>query len=217
MKEEQGPSLPVVAAFGDSLVAGWGLPRPSDALPARLEEELAALGRPCRVLDFGVSGDTALDGLERLPEVLAAKPAAALVEFGANDCFQGIPVEETKQALAGILAALREAGVPVALAGWRTRADLFETDPELAGLVPLAPPCFTPSYVKKFNQLHANFAQAYNLPLLPHVLDPIDSRPDAARYYQADGVHPNAEGVKLLAKALAPLLAPLLPPTRTAP
>lgn len=206
-------SLPVLAAYGDSLVAGWGLDD-REALPARLEEELAALGRPCRVLNFGVSGDTAPDGLERLAEVLDARPAAALVEFGANDCFQGLPLEDTWAALDGMVTALREAGTAVFIAGWRTRADLFSPqfdDPDLAGLVPIAPPLFTPRYVEHFNQLHRRLAEKHGAGLLPHVLDLIDKQANPARFYQADGVHPNAEGARLIARALAPLLLPLLP------
>lgn len=203
----------VLAAYGDSLVAGWGL-APADALPARLEAEFAAPG-PChlpdvRVLDFGVSGDTALDGLERLDEVLAAKPRAVLLEFGANDCYQGVPVKETRAALERIIAALLGAGAKVFLAGWRTRADLFSPqfdDPDLAGLVPLAPPEFNNGYVKRFNAMHAELAEKYRLPLLPHILDPLEGQPGC---YQADGVHPNAKGAGILARHLAPLLLPLL-------
>lgn len=213
MAAQETQSLPVLAAYGDSLVAGWGLDD-REALPARLEQELARLGRPCRVLNFGVSGDTAPDGLERLPEVLEAKPVAALLEFGANDCFQGLPLEETWAALDAMVTGLREAGTAVLLAGWRTRADLFSPqfdDPDLAGLVPLAPPLFTPRYVEHFNQLHQRLAEKHGLGLLPHVLGPIESQQAPARYFQADGVHPNAEGARLIAQALAPLLLPLLP------
>lgn len=204
--EAQHDSRPVLAAFGDSLVAGWGLDA-RDALPARLEEELAALGLSVRVLDFGVSGDTSPEGLERLEEVLEAKPSAVLLEFGANDCFQGLPLEETWAALDRMVLGLKQAGAKVFLAGWRTRADLFAADPELAGLVPLAPPLFTPRYVEHFNQLHARLAEKHGLPLLPYILGPLEGQPGC---FQADGVHPNAKGARILAQALAPLLLPLL-------
>ena len=204
---------PVLAAYGDSLVAGWGLSS-QDALPARLEQEFLAAGRAVKVLDFGVSGDTSVDGLARLPEVLAARPQAVLLEFGANDCYQGLPVAETQDALTQMIEALRAENIAVFLAGWRTRSDLFHPefdDPDLAGLVPMAPPLFNEDYVARFNAVHADLAATYKLPLLPHILEPLlDPAAPGVGYFQADGVHPNARGARLLAQALAPLLLPLL-------
>ncbi|OIO05146.1 MAG: hypothetical protein AUJ49_01765 [Desulfovibrionaceae bacterium CG1_02_65_16] len=202
---------PVLAAYGDSLVAGWGVAE-SEALPVRLEACLAQAGKPWRVLNFGVSGDTSVEGLERLSDVLAAQPRAALLEFGANDCYQGLPVKATADALEQMIKGLLDAGVRVFLAGWRTRSDLFTPefdDPDLAGLVPIAPPLFNAKYVKKFNAVHAWLAEKHHLPLLPHILDPLLD-PALAGAFQADGVHPSAKGARLLAEALTPLLLPLL-------
>lgn len=203
----------VLAAYGDSLVAGWGL-APQDGLVPRLEAGLAAPG-PChvpgvRVLDFGVSGDTSLDGLERLDAVLAARPRAVLLEFGANDCFQGVPVKETRAALERMITALLGAGAAVLLAGWRVRADLFKPksdDPDLAGLTPLAPPEFNNGYVKRSNALHGELAVKYGLPLVRDILGPLEGQPGC---FQADGAHPSARGAAVLAGFLVPLLAPLL-------
>lgn len=208
---QQPPPLdlrPALAAFGDSLVAGWGL-SDQDALPAQLEAEFTKAGRSFRVLNFGVSGDTSVDGLERLPQVLAARPRAALLEFGANDCYQGLPLDETRDALYKMISALRAENIAVFLAGWRTRADLFAPydDPDLAGLVPLAPPLFTVEYVERFNRMHADLARRLEVPFMEHVLDPLAGQPGC---FQADGVHPSAKGASLLAQALAPLLLPLL-------
>lgn len=218
-ESEQTPEhapRPVLAAFGDSLVAGWGL-APKDALPARLEAELLRLGRAVEVRDFGVSGDTAADGLVRLAEVLEARPCAVLLEFGANDCYQGVPAEETASALEEMILALRASGAAIFLAGWRTRSDLFHPefdDPDLAGLVPIAPPLFDEEYVERFNAIHAALAARHKLPLLPHILDPLlDPALDGlGGLFQADGVHPSARGAQILAETLAPLLLPLLPP-----
>jgi len=202
----------ILAAYGDSLVAGWGLST-QDALTTRLEAELVKAGagqsRGVRVLDFGVSGDTSLDGLERLESVLAAKPQAVLLEFGANDCYQGLPLDETRDALYKMISALRAEGISVFLAGWRTSMDLFKPydDPDLAGLVPLAPPLYTAEYVERFNRLHADLARRLDVPFMPHILDPLEGQTGC---YQADGVHPSAKGAALLAQALAPLLLPLL-------
>lgn len=201
---------PVIVAYGDSLMEGWGLASAAETLPVRLEEELARLGKPARVLNFGVSGETAPEGQERLEEVLAAGPVAAILEFGANDCYQGVPVEETRKALDAMIVGLKDAGVKILLAGWRTTEDLFSRyadDPDLAGLLPLAPPAFNAKYVRAFNAMHAELARRHGLPLVPHILDPLG---EDARFFQADGVHPSARGSHKLAEALAPQLAALL-------
>ncbi len=216
---QQKPSLAaqhddrvILAAYGDSLVAGWGLST-QDGLVARLEAELVKAGaggaRGVRVLDFGVSGDTSLDGLERLEAVLAAKPRAVLLEFGANDCYQGLPLDETRDALYKMISALRAADIAVFVAGWRTSMDLFKPydDPDLAGLVPLAPPLYTEEYVERFNRMHVELARRLDVPCMAHILDPLEGQGGC---YQADGVHPSAKGAAILAQALAPLLLPLL-------
>ncbi len=208
------PERITIAAYGDSLVEGWGL-NPSDALPAQLEAALIRAGQNVRVLNFGVTGDTAPEGLLRLPEVLAARPQAAILEFGANDCYQGVPVEETEKALSDMVHGLLGAGVAVLIAGWRTREDLFSQyadDPMLAGMLPMAPPLFNADYVKRFNEIHAALAQRHGLPLMAHILDPLgEPLPGQASHFQADGVHPSATGARILAEVLAQTLLPLLP------
>jgi acyl-CoA thioesterase-1 len=203
-----------IAAYGDSLVEGWGL-APSDALPMQLEAALIRAGKNARVLNFGVSGETAPEGLLRLPEVLEAHPQAALLEFGANDCFQGVSVEETEKALTDMLHGLLGAGVAVLLAGWRTREDLFSRyadDPVLAGMIPLAPPLFNAEYVHRFNEIHPALAKRFGLPLIPHILDPLLLQQEGQPYFfQADGVHPSAAGTRILSEVLAQALLPLLP------
>ena len=207
------PARVTIAAYGDSLVEGWGL-EPRDALPVRLEAVLNQAGVNARVLNFGVSGETAPEGLLRLPEVLEAKPQAAILEFGANDCYQGVPVEQTEKALTDMLHGLLGAGVAVLLAGWRTREDLFSRYadcPELAGMIPLAPPLFNADYVRRFNAMHPALAERFGLPLIPHILDPLEpQQPGQPYFFQADGVHPSASGARVLAEALAKALLPLL-------
>jgi acyl-CoA thioesterase-1 len=212
MAETRRDERPVLAAYGDSLVAGWGL-LPAEALPVRLEVEFRKLGREVDVRNFGASGDTAPDGLARLAEVLEARPCAVLLEFGANDCYQGVPVAETASALEEMILALRASDARIFLAGWRTRSDLFKPefdDPDLAGLVPIAPPLFNEEYVERFNRVHSDLSAKHGLPLLPHILDPLLD-PELDDMFQADGVHPSAAGAQRLAEALAPLLLPLLP------
>jgi acyl-CoA thioesterase-1 len=195
---QRDDSRPVFAAYGDSFVAGWGV-SPEDSLPVRLEEEFVRAGKNWRVLNFGVSGETALQGLARLPEVLAAHPRAALVDFGGNDCWLGRPLEETRDAMRRLISGLQGAGCGVFLCGWRTSIDLF--DPVAA------PPGFTPEYVAAFNTLHGELAAEFGLRWIKHILDPLEGVPDC---FQPDGTHPNPKGARLLARALAPLILPLL-------
>lgn len=208
------PARVTIAAYGDSLVEGWGL-NTADALPAQLEAALSRAGKNARVLNFGVAGETAPEGLLRLPEVLEAGPQAAILEFGANDCYQGVPVEEVEKALSDMVHGLLGAGVAVLIAGWRTREDLFSQyadDPVLAGMIPLAPPLFNAEYVQRFNAIHAALANRHGLPLIPHILDPLgEPLPGQASHFQADGVHPSATGARILAEVLAQALLPLLP------
>ena len=208
------PARVTIAAYGDSLVEGWGL-NTADALPAQLEAALSRAGKNARVLNFGVAGETAPEGLLRLPEVLEAGPQAAILEFGANDCYQGVPVEEVEKALSDMVHGLLGAGVAVLIAGWRTREDLFSQyadDPVLAGMIPLAPPLFNAEYVQRFNAIHAALANRHGLPLIPHILDPLgEPLPGQASHFQADGVHPSATGARILAETLALALLPFLP------
>ena len=95
--------------LGDSLAAGFGLPR-EDAFPARLEAALRAEGRGWRVIDAGVSGDTSAGGRARLDWVLADKPAIVIVELGANDGLRGLPVAPLEANLDAILMRVRETG-----------------------------------------------------------------------------------------------------------
>ncbi|MBU1247782.1 MAG: arylesterase, partial [Proteobacteria bacterium] len=91
-----------IAAFGDSLFEGWGL-MPDQSVPAQLEKLLRQEGRNLRMLNFGVSGETAGEGLLRVDQVVKAKPDLALLEFGANDFYQLVDPEETQDQLAAII------------------------------------------------------------------------------------------------------------------
>src|SRR5688572_22025169 len=89
------PSVPRIAAFGDSLTAGFGL-QPSEAYPALLQQRLDAAGLRFEVVNEGVSGDTSEDGRNRMGRVLAARPRILILAFGANDGLRGLPVDEMK-------------------------------------------------------------------------------------------------------------------------
>ena len=121
---------PRIAVLGDSLTAGFGLPR-EDAFPARLEAALRAEGHAWRVIDAGVSGDTSAGGLARLDWVLADEPEVVIVELGANDGLRGLPTDRMEANLDAVLTQIGEAGVETLLAGMRAPAN-FGADYEAA-------------------------------------------------------------------------------------
>ena len=175
--------MPVrIACFGDSLTEGYGLER-DEALPAVLERLLSEDGIDARCLNFGVSGDTSADGLHRLGAVLDARPGAALVEFGANDCFLDEPVEQVEASLSAIIEALLGTEVPVLLVGISA-----ELNPD-------------PNYRARFDRLFAGLAKRYGLALFPDILACYFRNSDLTLM---DGLHPNASGVEAIARAMLP-------------
>ena len=175
--------MPVrIACFGDSLTEGYGLER-GEALPAVLERLLAEDGINARCLNFGVSGDTSADGLHRLAAVLDARPDAAMVAFGANDCFLDEPIEKVEANLSAIIKALLDTVIPVLLVGISA-----ELNPD-------------PDYRARFERLFAELAKRYGLALFPDILACYFRNPDLTLM---DGLHPNASGVEAIARAMMP-------------
>ena len=113
---EASPGAPVIVAFGDSLTAGLGLTQ-DQAFPAQLEAALKARGTEAKVVNAGVSGDTAAAALARLDWALPDDADAVIIELGGNDALQGIPPEGTKAALEKIIERVQARGLPILLAG----------------------------------------------------------------------------------------------------
>lgn len=180
--------MPRLVLIGDSLVAGYGLSE-AEAFPAVLERALAEAGRPAAVINAGVSGDTSAGGRTRLAWLLADRPDAALVELGANDGLRGVDPAETRANLDSILAELSAAGVPALLAGM------------------YAPPNLGREYGAAFDAIFPDLAAAHGVPLYPFFLEGVAMEPGLN---QADGIHPNAEGVKRIVAAMLPYVLALL-------
>lgn len=171
-----------LAAFGDSLTEGYGLPAYS-SLPAQLERKLLEEGFHVAINNFGLSGDTSADGLFRLANVIESEPDAAYIEFGANDCFQLMDPEQTKKNLASMVEAFQDAGIPTLLLGFK-------------------PMNFTPqSYATHFNRIFTEVAGEFNVPLYPSLTKGIGEAPE---FFQPDGVHPNSEGVAVMVENIFP-------------
>lgn len=185
-----------VVALGDSLTAGYGLPD-GDGLVPQLQAWLRARGHEVTILNAGVSGDTTAGGLARLDWSLTPETDALIVALGGNDMLRGLPPAEARANLDAILKRSTARGLPVLLVG-------------LA-----APGNYGPDYRAEFDAIYPDLAQAYGTLLDPNLLAPLvhdgaDLAASAATYFQADGIHPNAEGVTRIVEVLGPQVEALL-------
>jgi acyl-CoA thioesterase-1 len=174
--------------FGDSLVAGYGLSH-EDGFQAQLAAALKADGCDVTLLDGGVSGDTSAGGLARLDWALADKPDAVLVELGANDALRGTDPAETARNLAAILDKLAAAHLPVLLTGME------------------APPNLGHAYGQQFRAVFQHLSQRPGILFDPFFLAGVAGNP---RLDQADGMHPNKDGVAIEVARIKPLVEQLI-------
>ncbi len=179
--QDAPPPLTLVA-YGDSLIHGYGLP-PGATLPEQLEAALRTEGWKVTVLNAGNSGDTTASGKARLDWTLADRPDALLLALGANDGLRGLSPAETESNLRAIIEELQRREVPVLLAGM------------------MAPRNLGPDYAAEFDPLYLRLAQDYDLVLTPFLLDGVALVPELN---QADGIHPNGEGVGIMVETLLP-------------
>lgn len=177
-----------ILAFGDSLVAGFGLGT-RDGFTAKLEAALKAKGVNARVVNAGLSGDTSAGGLARLDWALEPKPDFAIVELGANDGLRGLDPAQTRANLDAILTKLKAKGVPALFAGM------------------YAPPNMGPDYGKAFNALYPELARKHGVAFYPFFLDGVAADPSLN---QPDGIHPNARGVDVIVGLMLPPVLKLI-------
>jgi len=177
-----------IVALGDSLAAGYGLESP-DAFTGALEAALRARGHDVVIVNAGVSGDTASDGLARVDWSVGEDADAVIVELGANDALRGVDPAVTRDALGRLLARLGERGLPVLLAGMR------------------APPNLGADYAEAFDPIYPDLAAAHGALLYPFFLDGVAADP---ALNQADGIHPNAAGVAIIVARIAPAVEALI-------
>ncbi|MDP3960447.1 MAG: arylesterase [Pseudorhodobacter sp.] len=182
-----------VAALGDSLTAGYGLP-PEQGLVPQLQTWLDAHGADVRLQNAGVSGDTTSGGLARLDWTLTPEVDALIVTLGGNDLLRGLDPAESRANLDAILHGAQARALPVLLVG-----------------LP-APPNFGPDYQTTFNAIYPELATRYRTLLVPDFFAPLTAEGPAAltRLLQADGLHPNAEGVARIVESLGPEVLALL-------
>lgn len=176
-------------AFGDSLIAGYGLPL-EQAFPAQLAEKLAGAGYNVKIVNAGVSGDTTADGLTRLPRMLDdIKPHYVIVTLGGNDLLQHIDPAVTSANLNKIMQELHNRHIPALIAGMRAYS------------------AFGYVFGDKYLRMYKNIAKKYDAVYYPYFLDGVAGE---TALNQADGVHPNAAGVALIVKQMLPAVEKLL-------
>jgi acyl-CoA thioesterase I len=175
-------------ALGDSLTSGLGL-EASEAFPAKLEAALQGRYPGLKIINGGVSGDTAADGLARLDWALTDVVDGLIMELGANDALRGLDVSQTEMALNGIMVKAQLRNLPVLILGMK------------------APPNMGPDYVARFDGLYPRLAEKYQALLYPFYLDGVAAN---ASFNQADGIHPNGRGVDVIVSKVMPSVEELI-------
>ena len=179
-----------VVAFGDSLTAGYGLPVEAGFVP-QLEAWLQAQGADVIVVNAGVSGDTTSGGLARVDWVLGEGADLVILELGANDMLRGVAPSVARANLDAILADITGRGIKVLVAGM------------------LAPPNYGADYRAEFDGMYPDLAEKYGADLYPFFLAGLGQADGLVAFYallQDDGMHPNAEGVKLIVEDIGPVV-----------
>ena len=171
-------------ALGDSLTAGLGL-EANEAFPAKLEVALKSRYPSLKIINGGVSGDTAADGLARLDWALTDDVGGLIVELGANDALRGLDAAQTETALNTIMVKAQLMNLPVLILGMN----------------------MGPDYVARFDGLYPRLAAKYQALLYPFYLDGVASN---ASLNQADGIHPNGQGVDVIVAKIIPSVEELI-------
>ena len=177
-----------ILALGTSLTQGYGVP-PGFDFTVVLEARLKGAGIDAKVINAGVSGDTSAGGLARLDWSLADHPDAAIVELGSNDALRGQSPAQTEANIAAVLTKLKAAHVPVLLTGM------------------MAPRNLGPEYAAQFDPIYPRLAKKFGVLFYPFILDGVAMNP---RVNQADGIHPNPEGVKIVVARILPYVKTLV-------
>ena len=173
-----------IIALGDSLTAGYGL-EAGHAMPDVLQVALQKVGMEVKIINAGVSGDTAAQGAARLDWALTPDVQGIMLELGANDALRGLPPEQTEQALRQILDKAKIKNLPVLILGMK------------------APPNLGDDYRAKFDSIYVRLAAEYKTALYAFYLDGVAGQRDLN---QADGIHPNDKGVTMIVSRMMPLV-----------
>ena len=193
-KAAANADVPKVVFLGDSLTAGLGV-SVEEAFPARVGEILAAEGHPIEVINAGVSGDVSAGGASRIDWLLRQKPAVVVVGLGANDGLRGQPLANLEKNLLDVVRRSQAAGAKVLILGMKI------------------PPNYGKDYADGFEAIYPRVAKETGAALVPFLLEGVGGE---AELNQADGIHPTAEGHRIVAKNVAPVLVRLLSERKSA-
>jgi acyl-CoA thioesterase-1 len=180
---------PVILVFGDSLSAGYGIPR-EQSWPVLLEQQLQKEGRSFTVVNASISGETSAGGRARFATALDQfKPAIVILALGANDGLRGLSIAAMKENLAAMIVQAKHHHARLLLVGMRL------------------PPNYGENYTQAFTAAFPTLARREKIALLPFLLEPIALDADA---FQADGLHPTAAAQPRVMRHVRTALAPLL-------
>ena len=174
-----------VVLFGDSLMAGYGLPQ-EHHLSLVLENNLKKDGLNIEVINGSVSGSTSSGGLNRAEWTLSESNIDLMIlSLGANDMLRGISPKETKKNLEKIIKTAQNKNIKIILAGM------------------IAPTSYGLKYKKNFDKIYPDLSKQYNLPLIPFLLEGVALKPELNL---SDGMHPNAKGTIIISKTLQEMI-----------
>lgn len=179
---DQPVSDGIIVAMGDSLTAGLGVPL-DKSYPALLQNKLQEQGLNYRVINGGVSGETSSGARSRVDWILSMKPDLVILETGANDGLRGIEPGLIEKNIREIIKAFLDENITVVLTGMQMVANMG------------------PEYLSAFNRMYPMLAAEFNLKFMPFFLEGVAMQP---ALNQADGIHPNEQGYKIIAENLLP-------------
>ncbi len=179
-----------IVFFGDSLTAGYGLTM-QDAFPHIIQQRIDSLGLPYQVVNAGLSGETTAGGINRIDWILKSKPDIFILELGANDGLRGLSPDETKKNLRGMIDKVKASNpdVVVLLAGMQMFPNMGQ------------------EYTEQFKEAFPLVAKEKEVKLIPFILEGVGGDESLN---QADGIHPNIEGHKIVAETVWSYLKPYL-------
>ena len=186
----QAPQKKVILFFGDSLTAGYGLST-EEAFPAISEKLLLKSGKMVKVVNAGLSGETSAGGLSRIDWILRQPIDIFVLELGANDGLRGLPLNQTRTNLQAILD--------------KVKAKYPKAKFVLAGM--MVPPNMGKEYATEFRKIYPDLAKKNNATLIPFLLEGVGGD---EKLNQADGIHPNVEGHRIVGKNVTRILEKLL-------
>jgi acyl-CoA thioesterase-1 len=179
---------PRIVFLGDSLTAGYGLAK-EESVPSLIGSRLRTEGYDYEVVNACVSGDTSAGGLSRLDWSLEGNVRVLVIELGGNDGLRGLPVENLKQNLIAIITRAKQRGIKVVLTGME------------------APPNFGAAYTAEFRRVYRDVAKDHDVTFVPFFLEGVAGNP---ALNIADGIHPNAEGARIVERTIWRALEPLI-------